>query len=223
VANGFAEEKEVMERVDAVELLEDHSLPADVVASAYRDLARTQRLLGNRAAILRRLRRSGRIGRVLDIGCGQGALLDEIRRKLGVSVVGFDLRPAPSSEAVPILTGNAVVDPLPDADVAIAVCLVHHLPEADVVKLIRNVAKSCRRLIVLDLVRHWIPLTLFRVFMSPLLHRINAADGITSIKRAYTPKELRAMVEEAVKGSNARIAHTVAPFYIRQVVDISWP
>jgi 2-polyprenyl-3-methyl-5-hydroxy-6-metoxy-1,4-benzoquinol methylase len=212
-----------MDRVDAVELLEDHSLPADVVASAYRDLARTQRVLGNRAAILRRLRKSGRIGTVLDIGCGQGALLEEIRRKLGVGVIGFDLRPAPSSEAIPILTGNAVVDPLPDADVAIAVCLVHHLPEADVVKLIRNVARSCRRLIVLDLVRHSIPLTLFRVFVSPFLHRINAADGMTSIRRAYTPKELRAMVEEAVEGTHARVVHTVAPFYIRQVVDISWP
>ena len=159
------------------------------------------------------------------LGIGGGVFLRShlIRRKLGVSVIGFDLRPAPSSEAVPILTGNAVVDPLPDADVAIAVCLVHHLPEADVVKLIRNVAKSCRRLIVLDLVRHWIPLTLFRVFMSPFLHRINAADGMTSIRRAYTPKELRAMVEEAVEGTRARVVHTVAPFYIRQVVDISWP
>ena len=68
---------------------------------------------------------------------------------------------------------------------------------------------------MLDLVRHWMPLTLFRVFMSPFLHPINAADGITSIKRSYTSRELRAMVDEAVKGTNARIVHTVALFYIR--------
>jgi SAM-dependent methyltransferase len=213
----------MMERVDTAELLEDHSLPDDVVASAYRDLARTQRLLGNTAAIFRQLRKSGDpIASVLDLGCGQGLLLKEIREKLGVHVTGFDLRPAPSSEAVPILTGNAAVDPLPCADVALAVCMVHHLCEADVVRLIRNVSRSCRRLIVLDLVRHWIPLALFHVFMSPFLHRINAADGITSIKRAYTPPELRALVEEGVRGSNARIVHTVAPFYIRQVVDVRW-
>ena len=91
------------------------------------------------------------------------------------------------------------------------------------IALIRNVSRSCRRVIILDLVRHRIPLTLFRVFLSPFLNPINAADGQTSIKRAYTPREMRAMVEEAVKGSNARVEHTVALFQIRQVVDITWP
>ena len=210
-----------MQRADVTELLEDPSLPEELVADVYRDLARTQRLLGNTRAIFRRLRKN-RIRSVLDIGCGQGALLAEIHRKLGVDVVGFDLRPAPSSLNVPILTGNAAVDPLPEADVALAVCLIHHLSEADVINLIRNVSKTCRRLIVLDLVRHWIPLTLFRVFMSPFLHRINSADGITSVKRAYTPRELRSIVEEAIKGTDTRIVHTVAPFYIRQIIDLEF-
>jgi hypothetical protein len=114
------------------------------------------------------------------------------------------------------------VDPLPRADVAISVCLLHHLSEGEIVDLIRNVAKSCRRLILLDLVRHWIPLTLFRVFVAPFLHPINAADGLTSVKRSYTPRELRAIVDKAVKGSNARVDHTIAPFYVRQVIDIEY-
>jgi 2-polyprenyl-3-methyl-5-hydroxy-6-metoxy-1,4-benzoquinol methylase len=210
-----------MERVDAIELLEDPALPGEVVAQAYSDLARTQALLGNTAAVLRRLRGEN-VRKVLDIGCGQGALLEQIRRELGVEVVGFDLRPAPAASSVSIFTGNAAMDPLPQADVALAVCLVHHLSEAELVAMIRNVSRSSRRLIVLDLVRHWIPLALFRVFLSPFLHRINAADGITSIRRSYTVSELRKIAEEAVKGTNARIVHTVAPFYIRQVVEISW-
>ena len=208
------------ERVNVVELLEDPSLPEHVVAKAYRDLARTQCLLRNTAAIFRRLGKKP--GKVLDLGCGQGALLEEIRDKLGVEVIGFDLRPAPAGSSIPILTGNAAVDPLPEADVAISICLAHHLSEDDVIGMIRNVSRSCRRLIVLDLVRHWMPLTLFRVFMSPFLHPINAADGATSIKRSYTPRELRAMVDEAVTGTNASVVHTVAPFYIRQVVEITW-
>ncbi len=210
------------DRVDVTELLEDPSLPDDVVAQAYRDLARAQRLLGNNAAIFRRLRKiPGPIRTVLDLGCGQGALLEQIRDELGVDVMGIDLRPAPSGSSVTILNGNAALDPLPKADVAIAVCLAHHLSEADVVSMIRNVSRSCRHLLLLDLVRHWIPLTLFRVFMSPFLHPINAADGITSIKRSYTPRELRRMVDEAVQGTNATVVHTVAPFYIRQIVEIS--
>jgi 2-polyprenyl-3-methyl-5-hydroxy-6-metoxy-1,4-benzoquinol methylase len=213
-----------MDRLEGTELLEDPSLPAEVVANAYGDLARTQRFLGNTRAIFRRLRKDrGQIRRVLDIGCGHGALLRQIHQKLGVDVVGFDLRPVPASPNLLILNGNAAIDPLPFADVALAVCVVHHLSEAEVANLIRNASKSCHRLILLDLVRHWIPLALFRVFVAPFLHPINSADGITSIKRAYTPGELRSIVEEAVKGSNAHIDHTVAPFYIRQIVDISWP
>jgi 2-polyprenyl-3-methyl-5-hydroxy-6-metoxy-1,4-benzoquinol methylase len=211
-----------MNRANVPELLEDPTLPADVVAAAYRNLASTQRFLGNTRAIFRQLRKHrDPIHLIVDIGCGQGALLEEIQKRLGVDVIGFDLRPAPSGP-VRILTGNATVDPLPRADVALAVCVVHHLSEAEIIALIRNVSKSCRRLILLDLVRHWIPLTLFRVFVAPFLHRINAVDGLTSIKRAYTPRELREIVDEAVKGSGASVDHIVALFYVRQVIDIEF-
>jgi 2-polyprenyl-3-methyl-5-hydroxy-6-metoxy-1,4-benzoquinol methylase len=211
-----------MNRADVPELLEDPTLPADVVAAAYRNLASTQRFLGNTRAIFRQLRKHrDPIHLIVDIGCGQGALLEEIQKRLGVDVIGFDLRPAPSGP-VRILTGNATVDPLPRADVALAVCVVHHLSEAEIIALIRNVSKSCRRLILLDLVRHWIPLTLFRVFVAPFLHRINAVDGLTSIKRAYTPRELREIVDEALKESGASVDHIVAPFYVRQVIDIEF-
>jgi SAM-dependent methyltransferase len=209
-----------MERRDTVELLEDASLPEEVVAAAYRDLARTNRWLGNSRAIIRRLRASP-VRSVLDLGCGQGALLDEIHKKLGVEVTGFDLRPAPRAP-VRILKGDAVKDPLPQADIALAVLMVHHLSEDEIVRLIRNVSRSCRRFVILDLVRHWLPLWLFRIFVAPFLSPINAADGVTSVRRAYTPAELKRIVDRAVEGTGARVRHTVAPFYIRQIVDISW-
>jgi hypothetical protein len=149
-------------------------------------------------------------------------LLEEIHEKLGLRVIGFDLRAAPESTPVPILKGNAVTDPLPSADVTLAVCMVHHLSEAEIVALIRNVSRASHRLIILDLVRHWLPLWLFRIFVSPFLTRINAVDGVTSVRRAYTPAELSRIVATAVEGTGARVRHTVAPFYIRQIVEISW-
>jgi 2-polyprenyl-3-methyl-5-hydroxy-6-metoxy-1,4-benzoquinol methylase len=212
-----------MERARVSELLEDPSIPEAVALQAYRDLARTEHLLGNQAAIFRALRAGPPVSRVLDIGCGHGAMLEEIRDRLHVDVVGFELRPAPASIRMPILVGNAARDPLPTADVALAICMVHHLTEPDVVALIRNVSKTCRRFIILDLVRHWIPLALFRVFLSPFLHPINAADGATSVQRAFTPRELRSLVDQAVEGTGARLTHTVAPFYTRQMVEITWP
>ena len=209
-----------MERRDQAELLEDPSLPEEVVAAAYRDLARTNRWLGNTRAILRRLR-EGPVRSVLDLGCGQGALLAEIHQSLGIEVAGFDLRPAPRAP-VRILKGDAVSDPLPRAEVVLAVLMIHHLSEDQIVALIRNVSRSARRFIILDLVRHWLPLWLFRIFVAPFLSRINAVDGVTSVRRAYTPGELSNLVQRAVQGTSARVRHTVAPFYIRQIVDISW-
>jgi hypothetical protein len=92
-------------------------------------------------------------------------------------------------------------------------------------RLIRNVSRSCRRFILLDLVRHPVPLVLFRVFVAPLLSRINALDGQTSIRRAFTAMELRGVVERALTTNGRpvkKVAHIVGVLWIRQVVDISW-
>jgi SAM-dependent methyltransferase len=200
--------------------MENPALPEEVVCNVLRDLTRVHRFLGNTRAILRALHDDPEpIGRVIDLGCGNGALLDEIRARMGVEVLGVDLRP-PRQTPVPVLVRDAVRDPLPAADVAVAVCLIHHLSDADLVRLIRNVGRSCRRFLILDLVRHHLPETLFRMFVAPWQHPINAADGVTSIRRSFTPPELRNLVAEALGRSGGSMRHTVAPLYVRQVMDI---
>jgi 2-polyprenyl-3-methyl-5-hydroxy-6-metoxy-1,4-benzoquinol methylase len=205
------------------EILDGNSVPEAARVRAYQELQRTHRWLGNTSAILRLLRRDPLpVRRVLDIGCGHGALLQRVRRELGAEVVGFDLHSAPADAPVTILTGDAVSDPLPQADVAICVCVAHHLTDADLIGLIRNVSASCRRFILLDLIRHWMPLALFRTFVGPLLDGLNEHDGVVSLRRSYTPRELRSVVDKALEGSSGRVQHSVSPFYIRQVMDISW-
>ena len=49
-----------------------------------------------------------------------------------------------------LLDRKLALHKLPPADIALSVCLVHHLSEADVINLIRNASKSCRRLILLE-------------------------------------------------------------------------
>ena len=187
------------------ELLEADTTTEAEAADAYRELCTLHGWLGNTAAVLRRLRRPAAgcmtlACTVLDIGCGQGALLEVIRQRLGMQVVGFDLRPAPSNLPVRIVAGNAATDPLPDADVAVAMMLAHHLTETDLIAMIRNVSRSCDRMILLDLVRHPVPLALFRAFVQPLLCPINASDGETSIRRGFTSAEMRQIVAKALAG-----------------------
>jgi hypothetical protein len=122
----------------------------------------------------------------------------------------------------PIIQANAARDPLPPADVANATHLAHHLTDQELIQMIANVGRSCRRFILLDLVRDPLPLNLFRIFIAPFLSPIAASDGQTSVRRAYTPAELTATVTNALSGTKATFHHSVAPFSIRQVVDISY-
>jgi SAM-dependent methyltransferase len=218
-----------MARSTESELMDGDGCSEAELAQGYKEIESTSRWLGNRAVLMRLLRRPAADGHVatsvLDIGCGQGALLLEIHRRLGVAVMGMDLREAPADAPVPIVTGNAAYDPVPTADAAICVFLTHHLTEADFAAMIANVAKSCRRLIVVDVVRHPVPLMLFRLFVAPWLGPITANDGQVSVRRGFTAAEMRAVVEGALASSGRPVAawrHTVAPLWIRQVVDICW-
>jgi SAM-dependent methyltransferase len=209
---------ECVERSFEPELLDTGELPDPLVARAYRDLTALHRFLGTPAALIRAIRRDPLpVRRVLDIGCGHGAMLAEIRDRLGVDVIGADLRP-PADAPVPIVMADAVRDRLPAADVAISICMAHHLSESELVELIGNAGRSCRRFILVDLVRHWLPLTLFRVFVTPFFSHVAVADGIASVRRAYTPQELARIARRA----GAPYRHSIAPFYTRQTLDITY-
>jgi len=199
-----------------LELLDSGRLPETVVERAYRDLTWLHRILGNTGRIVRAIRRDPLpVRRVLDIGCGYGAVSAEVRDRTRVEVIGIDLRP-PSHARVEIVQADAVRDLLPRADVAYSLCLAHHLTETELAALIVNVGRSCRRLILVDLVRHWLPFGLFRALVAPFFSRVAAADGAASVRRAYTPAELARIVDS----TGAGYRHSVAPCYAMQSVDI---
>jgi SAM-dependent methyltransferase len=211
-----------MQRSLDPEILDDPTVSDEVLDHSHNDLVRTHRWLGHTGAILRALRHHPHpLRRVMDVGCGRGGMLRDIRRRLNVDVIGVDLR-VPQTASVPIVRADAVRDALPECDVAVAVCLVHHLCDEDFIELIRNVGRSAGRFVVLDLVRHPLPLVLFRTFVTPFICRINALDGMQSIRRSFTGPEMRALVREAVRGTRATVRHSVAPFYVQQMVDISF-
>jgi len=206
-------------RVDAPEILDiDGAVPHHVAARAYRDLTRLHRALGTVAALERRIRRDPLpVRRVLDVGCGHGGVLARLHRRLSVDVIGADLRP-PAGAPVPIVQADATRDPLPSVDIAYSLCLGHHLSETELVALIRNVGRSSRRLILIDLVRHPLPLALFRLFVAPFFSPVAIADGMASIRRAYTPAEFAAIARAA----GVRFHHSVSLIYASQTLDIAY-
>lgn len=216
-----------MQRCFDPEILDGSNVPEESAARVHRDITAIHRLLGDTRCIVRALRRNSfPVRRVLDIGCGYGGTLEEVTRTLGITGIGVDLMTPTqghSSTSQPIIRADAVRDPLPVADVAFSLHTAHHLSDPELVQMVRNVGRSCRRFILLDLVRSTIPLTLFKIFVAPFVSRIAASDGQTSIRRAYAPAELNALVAQALADTGASFKHSVSPFSLRQVVDISYP
>ncbi len=204
--------------------MDQPDVPDELADRAFRDLTRIHRYLGDTAFIVNAIRRDPLpVRRVMDIGCGAGGVLHEIRRELKIETVGVDVWPRGTQDLrLPIVRADAVRDNLPRADLAFSMYLGHHLSECDVIDLIRNVGRFCRRFILLDLVRHPLPLALFRIFVAPFVSPIVVADGQVSIRRSYTRRELRGLTSEALAGSAAHFQHSVAPLYARQVIDISY-
>lgn len=211
-----------MQRSLNPEILDGNDVPEELIARAYRELTIIHYLLGDTRYLIQALRRDPLpIRNVLDIGCGHGGILEEVTRALGVEGTGIDISP-PATGSSRILKADVTLDPLPQADVAFSIHVAHHLPGPDVVKMVRNVGRSCRRFILIDVVRSWTSLALFRTFIAPFVSPVTAADGQTSIHRAYTPAELNTLVAGALAGTNAHFCHSVAPLSVRQIVDISY-
>ena len=200
------------------EILDDPGVSEAVARQAYRELHAVHRRLGNTAFIVDAIRRDPQpVRRVLDIGCAAGDVLQDVREQLCVEAIGVDVVPRHGS----VMRADAIRDPLPQVDVAFCTYLAHHLTDQELIALIRNVGRSARRFIVLDLVRHRLPAALFRAVVAPFSSPVVVADGIVSFRRAYTRQELAAVTSEAL-GASGSFRHSMTRMRSRQVVDITY-
>jgi SAM-dependent methyltransferase len=207
-----------MQRSLLPEIMDGGNVSDEVRRKFHADLKFIHRFMDNGSVIIERL--SGERS-VLDIGCGDGEMLLQVKARTGASVQGVDLVDQPEAK-VPVMRCDATRDPLPVAEVAISSLVIHHLTEEQVVNLIRNVGSSCQRFLILDLVRHPLPLWLYTIFLCPFLSKVGAADGRQSVRRAFTGPEMEGLVTRALQGTGATFTQWVSPFAARQVIDIHY-
>ena len=204
--------------------MDNPGLPEETMHRVHRGLVRVSRYLGSIRALESLIKNDARpVCTVLDVGCGHGGLLLELKKRLPIEGFGVDLRvPEVPIPGIQIVKGDAVRDPLPSSDVAVATYLIHHLSDCDVIRLTNNIGRSCRRFIFIEPVRGRVPLTLFTLFVGPFLDPINTHDGAQSVRRSHTKEELNTLVTRALANSGSTFRHLVAPLYMRQIIDIAY-
>jgi SAM-dependent methyltransferase len=206
--------------VHAIELLDRaDTSPADI-AGNLADLALLNRLGPIRSILacvapLASTHGEGRPLRVVDVGAGGGDLaLALVRwgRRTGrpLRVVALDLHPevlrcaagfTGGARDVSLLAGDARALPIRPGGVDLAVCslLLHHLAEDAVVRLLAELARLVRLgFVVSDLRRGrlaWAGAWLVTRALSR--NRVTRHDGPLSVRRAYTPAELRQLAARA--------------------------
>lgn len=202
----------------------DHQLLRDNL----RDMARANRWLGANRAVVRRVARwvedlpQGRRTSILDVATGGGDLPLSLRRwslrharmvALFASDVSAEVlavaRKELSGQPIVLLRHDALAMPFADSSVDIVICTqaLHHFDQHRATQLLRELARVARiGVIVNDLRRSYLAYWGARLLACGPVSALSRHDGPLSVLRAYTPAEVRALVERAALSGTVRRA-----------------
>ena len=200
-----------MKRVVTPELLDsDAATPAEV-QQTLADLRRINRWFGGISTTRRMLeqvvarirQRSSQRGEItlLDVGAGSGDVsltaARQIRPPAQIRVTLMDRMPAHlPRNGTGTVAGDALALPFLDNSFDLVTCslLIHHLEREQIVHFVNQALRVARVAVLLnDLRREPLHLALMCAGY-PLFARLTLHDGIASVRRAYTPQELKSIL-----------------------------
>lgn len=204
------------QRRRGIEYLDDAELETGLAERSLRDVALSNALFGGARAVVAEViaaleREGARSASVLDVGTGLGDIPSRIReegarRGIQVATIGLEACEALARRAaLPAFpTLCARVPPLPlrsgAADIVTCSQLLHHL-HADAARalLLEMDRVARRRVIVSDLRRSWGAAAGIWLVSFPLrFHPVSRHDGVVSVLRGFTSRELHDLVRAAV-------------------------
>jgi ubiquinone/menaquinone biosynthesis C-methylase UbiE len=208
-----------MQRIDAPEILDSDSCsPADVKTS-MRDIGRVNRWFGGVTTTQKMVERVAQATgmnhlSLLEVAAGSGEVPELVERRLERSGIVLDATlldraqthlPTENSAEGNHRNHSVVADafalPFRDGSFDLVSCCLfaHHLSPQQLAQFVcEGLRVSRRALLINDLVRH--PLHLALAFAGfPLMRsRVAWLDGLTSVRRAYVPSEIRSMLASAL-------------------------
>ncbi|MBA3311754.1 MAG: methyltransferase domain-containing protein [Planctomycetota bacterium] len=210
------------------ELMDQPGLAEDAHRAALRGLARVNRLSFSARSIWRPIvaemkRQSSRRWRLLDVACGSGDVPLALAgyaatERLILSVAGCDMsdtavvhaneRARQSGAAADFFVRDAIRDGLPGGyDFVTCSLFLHHLAEADVVRLLRAIGDAAGTLGVISDLRRTTFGYALACFGTRVLSRSRVVhiDGPLSVRSAFSLEEASNLADEAGLGGRTSI------------------
>ena len=224
-------------RQEQPELLDQGAGSMADVCSNLTEMWRINRYFGGVEALTHHLypllRKSTKPLSVVDIGTGSGEMGSLLARwaqqnrfhiaihVLDISARNLSVAHRNAISSVTLVQADACALPFAGkhVDYFISSLFLHHLAPDQVVGLLSDTYHRSRCGIVMsDVIRGYLPLAAFRL-IQPFFarHYLTRHDGFLSIKRAYTPDELRSLAQAA--GIEAARVYTHFPWRMTLVVE----
>ena len=202
-------------RMRGVEYLDAPGMDPRVLRRSLADVALANSLFGGTRAVLLEiaelLPRLAPHATLLDVGSGIGDIAAQARELAGRSGVDLALVTTDRAETLAaasrVRSGNAVCSdatalPFADHSVDVVICsqTLHHFDDARAADVVRELDRVARvRVIVADLRRSWIAAAGLWCASFPLrFHPVSRHDGVVSVMRGYTTRELARLVASAI-------------------------
>ena len=179
---------------------------------SLRDLRWVNRWFGGvrtTTGLLRRAMRARnlRAASVLEVAAGDGYSIAQATRRLNqegleIEALCLDRRELPPNAqcCARAAVGDALALPFPPASFDFVSCglFLHHLAPAQVIEFLNGALVVARHAVLInDLRRSRLHLAMVYAGWPLFRSRISFIDGLMSVRQAYTPRELRAMMRQS--------------------------
>jgi len=201
-------ESPLMKRVATAELLDTDSGTPSEIAASLDDLQRINRWFGGIATTETLVGRvAGEIHAssmsVLEVAAGSGYVPEVARQRLQrrglrLQVTLLDRASSHLNPATRSVVGDALSLPFGDESFDLVSCnlFTHHLNPESLTRFIDEALRVCRVAVLMnDLVRNSIHMSLVYAGMPLYRSRITRHDAPASVRQAYTPEEMRALLK----------------------------
>lgn len=224
--------KAAMQRINKQEILDSGTCPPGEAAASLRDICRINRWFGGVATtrnLIQRVSQATACKRfsVLEVASGFGEVPKLAGRQLArhqivLEVTMLDRFRAHMLPGHHSVVADALALPFADASFDLVSCslFAHHLEPNQLARFAAEALRVSRcALLINDLIRHPLHLALVYAGLPLMRSHVSRADGVASVKRAYSPNEIRSILSN---GQRTRGKIHISRHYLFRMGVIAW-